>query len=300
MLDAKYIDEYLQDVNYRNTSSLDTEKSYRLDLNDFLAFLNSQTITEYNQVDKVVASSYISYLHNTKKLSTTSIARHYGAINGFYQFLIVKKVVTNNPFSIIHIGKIKRKLPEILSFEQVETLLNSIDTSTSLGIRNKALLELLYSSGMRVSEITSLTLNDILPLSYQIQIKGKGSKIRTVFYNHTSYCAIENYLKIRSSLAKNNDWLFVNNNGTKLTSRGVEFILDKQMKNAGLYQKAYPHLLRHSFATHMLDAGADIQTISLLLGHSNLSTTQIYTHVSLAKMQQTYQDYNIRMQKGDK
>lgn len=297
-MEKQWITKFLDDVYYRNSGSDLTTSDYNQDFNLFIDYLTQEDIASFKDVDRLCATYFLIYLKQEKKYAQRSIQRTLSCLKSFYNFLLKQHLVSTNPFMGLKAGKKNQHLPEVLSFEEVTTLLDSIDTSTALGIRNKALFELMYATGMRLSEITSLTLEQINFIDYSIHIIGKGKEERTVFFNQHSYDALQHYLSVRASLAKPNvSVLWVNHIGEALTQRGIQHLLNKLCKTNGIDKSIHPHILRHSFATHMLNNGADIKTIQLLLGHSSLSTTQIYTHVSIKRMQESFKKSHLRMDK---
>ncbi|MEA5017761.1 MAG: site-specific tyrosine recombinase/integron integrase [Erysipelotrichaceae bacterium] len=297
----KYLEDFIKYQNTKNTGSINTLISYQNDIERFLLFLQAEAINDLKLVDRVVVANYLRDLRTNQKTNkprnNKTVARHLSSLRSFYRFLIEFYDFEDNPFMRIQTIKTSRKLPEFLYYEEMANLLESIDTDLPFGKRNKALMELMYACGLRVSEVITLRLEDIDYFEMITHVVGKGSKERIVpFYEEVSL-----YLKTyidqeRISLlnAKKHNYLFVNKDGDQLSARGVQYILNKQAQVAGLNYNIHPHMFRHSFATHLLDNGADLRMVQELLGHQNLSTTQIYTHVSADRLRRTYDQAHPR------
>ena len=302
-----YLEDFLRFLRTQNTGSENTIDGYRRDIKRFIDYLQSEGISKLDDVDRIVVTGYLRFLRYPKglkkELSNKTIARHLSALRSFYRFLMEFYDLTSNPFENIKTVRTYRKLPEFLFFEEMDTLLSSIDINDEYGLRNRALLELLYACGLRVSEIINLRINDIDTHDLVVRVIGKGDKERIVPF----YPLVMEYLKAyieqeRPILLakKQNNYVFLNSRGDKLTSRGVQFIIDQQVLKAGLQIKVHPHMFRHSFATHLLDNGADLRVVQELLGHKFLSTTQIYTHVSADRLKETYDRAHPRSKGDDK
>ena len=279
----QYIESFLKFVQNKNTQSKNTLRSYEKVLRDFDDYLESEN-SSIKSLDKITASNYIARLKENG-LSNTTVKQRLSILNSFYNYLYINEEIAN-PFKKIKSPKKSKTLPDILSYEEIVKLMDSICLEDDKGLRNKALLELMYSSGMRVSEVSSLKINDINFKRQSIFVNGKGSKDRIVYFNNTTLKALQNFMsKVRSTLKDHDSpYLFIslsnNGKGEPLTERAIYEILKNQCIIAGIYKDIHPHVLRHSFASHMLEAGADLKTIQELLGHSSLKTTQIYTHVA--------------------
>ena len=296
-METNWVEHYLKHVSIKNSGSELTTIDYSQDIHIFDQFLIQQEIDTYSDVDRYIATYFIIYLKEEKQLSIRSIQRILSCIRNFYAFLSDNHHISNNPFIGLKAGKTPLKLPDVLSYEEVCYLLDTIDTTTSFGLRNKALLELMYATGLRLFEITNLQLEDIDLKNRRITIVGKGNKERIVFFNETAFDALNQYLKVRPIMGKDQPALWLNKLGRPLSKRGVEDILKKHCQSIGYSKNVHPHLLRHCFATHMLNAGADIKTIQCLLGHSSLAATQIYTHVSIETMHDSFMKSHLRNQK---
>ena len=276
---------YLKAKNY----SKDTINNYGKDLKLFLKFLNLEKIKKFKHVDYKVLRQYLSFLYEFNYEKRT-IARNISTLRSFFKYELMEGNINNNPMTLIENPKLDKKLPKVLNNIEVEDILSIPDISTPLGQRDSIILEAIYSTGIRVSELVNIKLNDIDFNSKKIMITGKGSKERVVLYGHILEEKLNLYLNDgRKKLLKDsNDYLILNNRGQNITSRGVEQIIDKILKKGGVDYKISPHTLRHTFATHMLNNGADLKTVQELLGHENLATTQIYTHVSNERLKSVY------------
>jgi len=298
----EYLEKYRAYLQNERYYSPHTINNYTKDILEYLKYLEQDNITLTN-TGLNLARNYAYTLAN-KNLKPTSINRKLSSIRNFYRFLITQEVVKSNPFDAIETIKTEKKLPNYLYLDDLETLFNSIDQSTPLGVRNYCLLELLYGTGIRVSELCNIKLHDIDFYNNNILITGKGNKQRYVPIHESLREVLITYLNFaRNELLKDSDEivdnLFVNHRGGPLTSRGVRDILKNLVNESGLNVKISPHVLRHSFATHMLDYGADLRSVQKLLGHENLSTTQIYTHVSKEKLKESYLQHHPRAKKGE-
>lgn len=274
----------LIDKNY----SKNTIESYK---NDLVLF-NNYMKKNINSIDQNNIKEYLKYLKENNH-SERSIARNLSSLRSFYKFLIINQYTDKNPMENITTLKISKKLPSILSMEEVNKILD-IQITDDYSIRNKAMLELMYASGLRVSELVNLKIYDIDMTDDIVRTIGKGSKERIIPIGDYAKNAIMNYLDIRDNFFKReiNDYLFLNNHGKKMTRQGFFKIIKSIAKEKGIKKDISPHTLRHSFATHMINNGADLRTIQELLGHSDISTTQIYTHVSTKKMKDTFENYH--------
>lgn len=282
-----YINEFLNYLINEKGYSKYTIKSYNDDLLTFYRYLDEHKITN---VDYNTIRSYLNYLYNLK-LSNKSIARYISTLRSYFKYLTKEKYIKENPMKLISNPKIERKLPKYLNYRELEEILEIPDKSTFLGLRNALILELLYSTGVRVSELVNIKLSDIDLLNKKIIILGKGNKERIVLFGNKAYELIAEYLNKRNTDC---EYLFVNNNKKVLTDRGVRYVIDSIVKKSALKFKISPHTLRHTFATHLLNNGADLKSVQDLLGHENISTTGIYTHVSIEHLRKTYLDNHPR------
>ncbi|TYR82522.1 site-specific tyrosine recombinase XerD [Priestia megaterium] len=275
-----------------------TIDSYERDLKKYAQFLEHvEQLTGFNDVSRVHILSFLKHLTDQQKSSKT-IARHIASIRSFHQFLLREKVTEQDPSVHIETPQVERKLPKVLNADEVEALLSTFDTSTPFGVRDKAMLELLYATGIRVSELVNLNLEDVHLTMGFIRCFGKGNKERIVPIGRIATAAIETYLQqARSILTKKNKLdhaLFVNHHGRRLTRQGFWKILKKLANEAKIEKELTPHTLRHSFATHLLENGADLRAVQEMLGHADISTTQIYTHVTKARLKDVYNQFHPR------
>jgi len=254
-------------------------------------------------VDVNEARSYLAYL-NERAYSKATIARKLATLRSFYKFLVKTNRCAANPLSTVRTPKQEKKLPRFLEYEEVKRLLETPPVETWLGARDRAILETLYSTGIRVSELVALNMDDIDFLGEVVHVRGKGKKERITPISSSALQAIQHYMEFRSKRAQNNGSfdakvLFVNKHGHRLSTRSVRRKMDKYLKMAGLDPAISPHTLRHSFATHMLNNGADLRSVQELLGHQSLSTTQIYTHLTTRKLKEVYEKAHPREQMED-
>jgi len=286
-------------INYleaeRNVSPY-TVRNYTTDLlgskniKGFLTFLNEKGIKSLDKADRYLLRDYLAYLAD-KGLVKASIARKLSAIRSFYRYLVREEIMSLNPVQDTSSPKLDRRLPSFLTADEVTRLLEAPDTARPQGQRDRAFLELLYASGLRVSELVGLDTEQINLDTREIRVWGKGSKERMVLMGEPAAAALVNYLgKGRLQLLGNKKTgaVFLNYKGGRLSERSVQKILQKYADSAGISKKIHPHMLRHTFATHMLDGGADLRVVQELLGHADLSTTQVYTHVSKSHARKVY------------
>lgn len=288
------LDQYLEYLKYQKNYSENTLASYESDIRLFSQFLKEEGIDDFLQVDNRFFRTYIMHL-NSKDYKRKSIARKITSLRGFFRFMKKNNLIDENPAEKVRMPKAEKRLPLVLNeVDMIDFLDNSFDLDTPLGLRDRAIFELLYSSGLRVSELTDLEKN-MIQEDY-LRVRGKGNKERVAPLGQKASQAIEAYLEnARPKLDKGlTDQVFLNNRGGPLTSRGVRYILDKYIKDYSINQKISPHVFRHSFATHLLNNGADLRTVQELLGHVNLSSTQIYTHVSKNRIMQVYNQAHPR------
>lgn len=287
--------EYLDYIKFERKLSNETVKNYEYDLNKFISYLKENHINSFNKVTVGNIENYLKYISN---LNSRSISRNITSINNLFIFLLKEKRVKKNPCEFIDRPKIKKSLPDTLSVEEVSNLLD-IPLKTKYDYRNKAMLELMYGSGLRVSELISLTMRNIDLENDIVRCLGKGSKERIVPINDYSMYYLKLYIDKRNLFLINgfNDYLFLNNHGKQMTRQGFFKNLKKILLEKGIKKNVTPHTLRHSFATHMLSGGADLRSIQILLGHSDISTTKIYTHISKEKIKRDYEDFHPRSKK---
>lgn len=286
--------DYLHYLTIERGLSQNTRISYQRDLTQYLAFLEKAQITEWSAIDRFVILDFLQQLQLAGKSSTT-IARMVSSLRRFHQFLRQERYTQHDPMQHIDSPKKQQKLPDTLDLAEVERLIETPDTTTILGIRDRAILELMYATGVRVSELIGIKLNDIHLTMGLLQTLGKGDKERIVPLGDYAIDWIQRYLEeARPYLTRKHpeeDHLFVNNHGTGLSRQGIWKNLKALVLAAGINKNVTPHTLRHSFATHLLENGADLRTVQELLGHADISTTQIYTHITKKRMTDVYKQY---------
>lgn len=281
-----FVDYLLIDKHYSNN----TIESYKRDLLKFYYFVNKKDL---QSIDKYDIKNYLKDLKDNN-INERSIARNISSIKSFYKFLIIEKIITNNPSDSINLPKLGKKLPNTLSEEDINKLLD-IKLIDNYSYRNKAMIELMYATGLRVSELVNLRVYDINLNEAMVKTMGKGSKERIIPLGDYALNALKTYIyEYRSTFFKKeiNDYLFLNNHGEKITRQGFFKIIKKIAYDQGINKDFSPHTLRHSFATHLLKHGADLRIIQELLGHSDVSTTQIYTHMTNEQLEDTFKQYH--------
>lgn len=272
--------------------------SYERDLKSYLRYLKDvENITNLNDIKRVQIIHFLGYLKDENKSSKT-LARHTASIRAFHQFLIREKIMEHDPTVHIESPQLERSLPKVLSMQEVETLLESPKLNNHFGYRDKAMLELLYATGMRVSELIGLNVGDVHLTMGFVRCIGKGNKERIIPIGNTASTIIQTYIeKARykfSSGKQREEALFLNHHGKRLTRQGFWKILKKLVAEAGIEKELTPHTLRHSFATHLLENGADLRAVQEMLGHADISTTQIYTHVTKTRLKEVYTKFHPR------
>lgn len=296
MLEQKLVDQFVDYLLINHHYSVKTKESYLEDINNFVDFLESNGgFKGFTKVNRVDVETYLTYL-DEKDYADETIARRVSALRSFYNFQVKNKYISANPFDLVQLRHKGRKLPHFFYEKEMQQLFEAVKGDDPLSQRNSALLELLYATGMRVSECSNLTLSQLDFTNGIVLIHGKGDKDRYVPFGSYSQDALKEYIndgriKLMSKNHQEHEFVFVNNRGREITSRGIEYILDQIIKKTSLTADIHPHMIRHTFATHMLNHGADLRTVQELLGHSSLSTTQIYTHVTMEHLQKDYKKY---------
>jgi len=288
------IDSFLEYLVAERSSPENTLAAYAADLEDYATFLDDRGVTELG-VDGAVLEDYASHCRS-RKLKTTSISRRLSTIRQFYRFLIEEEVITSDPTRDLASPKRGSYLPEILSREEVERLIASPDPGTPVGVRDRAMLEVLYATGLRVSELTGLKLHHVnLHVGYLV-CRGKGDKERVVPMGESARHRLREYLEdARPYLVKKpTDVLFCSRRGGAMTRQNFWHAIRRYAAAAGVHKRISPHMLRHSFATHLLMGGADLRSVQMMLGHADISTTQIYTHVSAGRLKEIHERYHPR------
>jgi integrase/recombinase XerC len=291
------IGDFLDYLTYERNVSINTVGAYRDDLESFTGFLCNDYFTlardqlDLKRIDHLAIRAYLAHLAR-KKLSRSSIARHLSALRSFFKYLMREELVASNPARTVATPRREKHLPAVLQASDVAVLLEAPDLSTPLGVRDRAWLELMYASGLRISELVGIDLDDIELRARLVKVRGKGSKERIVPFGSKAQDAIRAYLEARD--APEQDALFVNYRGERITARSVRRLFNGYVRDASLRAGVSPHTLRHSFATHLLNAGADLRAIQELLGHASLSTTQKYTHLNDWQLIEVYKKAHPR------
>ena len=284
-----YIEKFIEYIRFERNYSNYTETNYLLDLEKYEEYLKQKHIS-YTKINYKQISLYTKYLKETVKLNSSSINRHLSTLRSFYNFLIHENIIATNPFKIVTGPKKAIKLPNFMKYNEFEIMLESCD-DTILGIRNRALLELLLATGARIGELINLEVDDIDLVNDELKVLGKGNKERICYFGKPAKDALIKYLNESRNIllnGKNSNHLFINHIGGNLTDRGVRDIIDKIIKKSCLKVKVTPHTFRHTFATILLNEGCDLKSVQELLGHVNLSTTSIYTHVTNDRIKDIY------------
>jgi len=296
----KELDKFIEYLKVEKNYSEYTIKNYDIDIKEFIEYCDSNNIDLYKIVYKEV-KSYLSYLFN-KKYSSKTISRHISALRSFYSYLYSNRLVEKNIFKSISLPKKEKRIPKYMTSEDIDIIFNIPDITSPLGQRNRLILELLYGTGIRVSELCNIKISDIDFNKKSIRILGKGSKERIVFYGDVCKDILERYInegRIILLNNKHNEYLIVGAyKETKISTRSIELIIDNIIKKAALKKNITPHVLRHTFATHLLNEGCEILIVKELLGHSSLDTTGIYTHVSNERLRKIYLDSHPRAKKS--
>ena len=288
------INEYLVFVSQVKNLSENTTKSYERDLKKLYLFLEKLNVTNYSEIKEEICSAWIGDLYSQNN-KPKSIQRHLSSAKGFFRFLKKNNLIGSSPFELVTAPKSSNTLPDVLSPEDVEQLLN-FKPSNTIEIRDMAIVELMYSSGLRVSETVNINISDFEENMSFLRVIGKGSKTRLVPMGRFAINAINNWLNERMKISNNTDALFLNSKGSRLSVRSIQLRLKKMAIKQGL-PPVHPHMLRHSFATHMLESSGDLRTIQELLGHSSLSTTQIYTKLDYQHLAKIYDKSHPRAKK---
>lgn len=283
------INEFKSYLMYEKMFSSNTVNSYVRDLEEFNSFLESEYIKHVTYKD---IRSYLAHMYN-KKYSSRTISRKLSAIRSFYKYEVNKGIIRDNPCLLISNPKVEKKLPNYLSYNEIETMLEVPDTFKNNSLRDKLIIEILYSTGIRVSELVNIKVKDIDFYNNQILILGKGNKERYVIFGNTLKDMLKEYISIKSD----SKYLITNKYNKKMSTRSIEEIVKKIVKIDGIKNKVTPHTIRHTFATHMLNEGADLRVVQELLGHENLKTTEVYTHVSNERLRSVYLSSHPRAKK---
>ncbi len=293
----QFLKEYLTLLKLEKNLSDNSLASYENDIKNFLGFVEEKGIKDLNEIKTSLISEFLN-LQEKKGFKRSTTARYISSLRGFFTYLFNQKYIVSNPAESLGSVKMERKLPTVLSVEEIEEIFKQPDTADKFGLRDRAILELLYSCGLRVSEAISIRMSDIFFDEEVIRVFGKGSKQRIVPIGSSALKWIRKYLlESRPYLEKrgvSEGVLFLNKNGRKISRMGLWKIIDKYVKMAGIAKDVHPHTFRHSFATHLVEGGADLRAVQEMLGHSDISTTQIYTHIDREYIKQVHKDFHPR------
>lgn len=301
----QFLEHFFEHLRYERNASEHTLRNYRIDLGQFYDHLapadpetGARREFDIKQIDHITIREWLSELHNAKK-KKSSIARKVASLRTFFQFLLREGAVEKNPAKMVATPRLEKRLPTHLSVEEMVRFIETPDVETDLGKRDRAILETLYGTGMRVSELTKLNLRDVDFKGMLVRVSGKRRKQRIIPMTELARDSILLYMTVRNSFLHNapiterdDQALFLNYQGTRITTRSVGRMVDKYITLCAGIHSISPHSLRHSFATHLLDNGADLRHIQELLGHARISTTQIYTHVSMERLIEVYDKYH--------
>lgn len=282
------VERFLNYIYQKNSQSKDTYDSYKRDLVQLMEYLTSQGITSFEKADRLVFLNFIAEYQLETNAKPATIARKLSTYRSFYRYLNEYMGFDVNPLESIQVPNKKRKIPDFLFVNEIEYFLDSYNIEDPVGLRDQTMFTMLYACGLRVSELCALRWNQVDIEERIVRVLGKGSKERLVPFFSGFEQQLKDYkLKYWEKYAKE-DFIFVNQHGRGFTSRGIQYLMQKHATVIDMHMKVHPHMFRHSFATHLLDNGADIRLVQELLGHESLSTTQIYTHVSTNKLQEEY------------
>lgn len=293
----KYLEDFINFLIVERNLASNTIEAYASDLSKYADFLISKEIDDFNNVQSAEIVAYLTLLYH-KKLSSLTIARNLSALRMFHRFLVNENITDKNPTDTINSPRLCMKLPVILDQFEIEKLIEQPDTATTLGIRDLALLEFAYATGVRVSELISVKLSDLFFDDQLVRILGKGSKVRIVPIGKSAIESVKDFcMNGRPILIKafdNHNTLFLNNRGKPLTRMGFWKILKRYVVAAGINKPVSPHTIRHSFATHLIEGGADLRAVQEMLGHVSISSTQIYTHLDREYLKEVHRTFHPR------
>jgi len=289
--------EYLSILKLEKNLSDNSVFSYRNDLEKFIRFCNIKKISDAEEVSSsLIVDFFVEQLKY--EITTSTTARYLSSLKGFFKFMFHSGYITKNPTEKVESTKIHRKLPVVLSFEEIEKILAAVDIEARGGLRNRAILEMLYSSGLRVSELINLKVNDLYFQDDVIRVTGKGDKQRIVPVGRSAVEWVNKYLlNIRPFLEKkekSDNIVFLNNRGTRFSRMGMWKIVTRYVEEAEIKKDVHPHTFRHSFATHLIEGGADLRAVQEMLGHESITTTEIYTHLDKEYLQQVMKEFHPR------
>lgn len=285
-----HLQSFIHYLTVEKGLSKNTLESYKRDLKQFIAYLRKSEQRKIEEISRQNIVSYLMVLREQGK-ATSTISRSMASIRAFFQFLLRDQKIISDPSIHLETPKIERRLPKVLSIAEVEALLQAPQSSTAFGQRDRAMLELLYATGIRVSELISLSLEDVHLQMGFVKCLGKGSKERVIPLGRVAIESLEQYIQVgrhKLDKKKRSKALFLNHHGNPISRQGFWKIIKKHAKDAGIEKDIMPHTIRHSFATHLLENGADLRSVQEMLGHADISTTQIYTHVTKTRLKDVY------------
>ncbi len=292
-----FLKEYLATLKVEKNLSNNTISSYKSDLTSFLDFISRSGVNDLSDIKTSHIAAFFKLLKDAG-LNETSAARYFSSLKGFFKYLYKCSYLISNPIDRISPPKISRKLPEVLNIREINAILDQPDVNDTIGLRDKAILELFYACGTRISELINIKLNDLFLSEEVIRVIGKGSKERLIPIGSSAIRWVDEYLrKSRPILARNyksENYLFLNQRGTKFSRMGIWKIVSFYANQAGIEKHVHPHTFRHSFATHLIEGGADLRAVQEMLGHSDISTTQIYTHIDRDYIKLVHRKYHPR------
>lgn len=292
-----FLKDYTTVLRIEKNLAENTINSYRNDISSLFRFLEETGINDLNKVDSKVLTSFFKLISGIG-LSSTSSARYFSSLKSFFNFLSASNYITANPVEKLSPPKIGRKLPSVLSIKEMEKILSAASGDDKFGLRDRAILELFYACGLRISELINIKISDLYFDDDVIRVIGKGDKERIVPVGSSAVNHVNNYLQnsrpILEKRGKSFNFLFLNTRGTKLSRMGVWKIVAYYVKDAKIKKEVHPHTFRHTFATHLLEGGADLRAVQEMLGHASISTTQIYTHVDRDFIKQEHKMYHPR------
>ncbi len=294
----KYIEEFIKYLEVQKNYSPNTILNYRKDLDEYYDFLNDNNYS-FKEMDYKKCTNYLLFL-DKKNLKKTSISRRLSSLRTFYKYLVLNSVLETNPFNLVSSPKKEKRMPKFINYSSIDEIFNVPNIKTKEGQREKVILEVLYGAGIRVSELVNIKLKDIDFDNKNILIFGKGSKERMVSFGEIAYDSMKLFInegRKEYLEDKNSEYLIVGKNELKLTTRRIEQIIDDLIKRTSIKMNITPHMFRHTFATHMLDQGADLVAVQELLGHESLSSTEIYTHISNEHLRDFYYKCHQRNRK---
>ncbi|MBN2284388.1 MAG: tyrosine recombinase XerC [Deltaproteobacteria bacterium] len=296
---AQALKDFESYIEIEKNFSRHTKRGYLADLHQFQEFLSEKGITSVGEVDRSIIRAFLALLYRRENKKVT-VSRKIASLRAFFKYLLREGKISYSPAEMVQAPKADRYLPTVLSVDEIFSVLGIAFPGDLFGLRDRAIIELMYSSGVRVSELTGLNDGDVNSRQQVMKIRGKGKKERIVPVGNHALAAIDAYQAKRKELfgATEEAPLFVNSRGGRLSTRSVRRIIDKYILQSGVNRKISPHVLRHTFATHLLDAGADMRVIQELLGHESLSTTQKYTSLSVSRLMEIYDKSHPRAQKG--